>query len=152
MKGLELAFQNQLKFLPAPFDGLGLYANYTFTDSSARFPGRNEDSTLPGQSRHVGNVALSYEKSGFQGRVAVNFHGKYIDEVAETPTDDRYYDNHTQFDVSVSQAIGKRARVFAELLNLSDAPLRYYRGVPTRPDQEEYYRWWAAFGVKLNLR
>ena len=53
----------QLAFLPAPFDGLGVYANYTFTDSSAVFPGRDgERATLPGQSRHVGNLAVSYEK------------------------------------------------------------------------------------------
>jgi hypothetical protein len=32
----------------------------------------------------------------------------------------------------------------------SEAP-RYYRGTPDRPDQEEYYRWWALFGVKLYL-
>jgi outer membrane receptor protein involved in Fe transport len=68
--GVELAFQNQLRFLPAPFDGLGLYANYTFSDSEARFPGREgEPASLPGQARHVGNVALSYEKRGFSGRV-----------------------------------------------------------------------------------
>ena len=56
--GLELAFQNQLRFLPAPLDGLGVYANYTWTDSSATLPGREgEDATLPGQSAHVGNVS-----------------------------------------------------------------------------------------------
>jgi TonB-dependent receptor len=150
--GFELALQRQLDFLPSPLDGLGLYANYTFTDSEASFPGREgEKATLPGQSRHVGNVALSYEKGGFQGRAALNFHGKYIDEVGETEAEDRYYDDHVQLDISASQSIGKKARIYLELLNLTDEPLRYYRGVPDRPDQEEYYRWWVLFGIKLNL-
>jgi hypothetical protein len=52
---------------------------------------------------------------------------------------------------TASQGIGKRVRIFLDLLNLTNEPLRYYRGVPDRPDQEEYYRWCAMFGVKLDL-
>jgi TonB-dependent receptor len=152
IRGIELAFQRQLDFLPSPLDGLGLYANYTFTDSEAEFPGREgAKAGLPGQSRHVGNVALSYEKGGFIGRVALNFHGKYVDEVGEVAEEDRYYDNHTQLDVTASLGITKNVRLFVELLNLTNGPLRYYRGVSNRPDQEEYYRWWATVGVKLNF-
>jgi hypothetical protein len=99
----------------------------------------------------VGNLALSYEKGGFLGRVALNFHGKYIDEVGEVSGEDRYYDNHTQLDITASQALTKNVRLFAELLNLTNEPLRYYRGVPDRPDQEEYYRWWLSAGVKLDF-
>jgi TonB-dependent receptor len=152
IRGVELALQRQLDFLPGPFDGLGVYANYTFTDSEAEFPGREgAEASLPGQSRHVGNLALSYEKGGFLGRLALNFHGKFISEVGEEASQDRYYDDHVQLDLTASQGIGKRVRIFLDLLNLTNEPLRYYRGVPDRPDQEEYYRWWAIFGVKLNL-
>ena len=59
IRGVEVALQNQLTFLPSPLDGLGVYANYTFSDSSASFPHHAGDSTLPGQSKHIGNVALS---------------------------------------------------------------------------------------------
>src|SRR5262249_15054620 len=76
LTGIELAAQTRLAFLPGALNGIGVYANYTYTDSSAKFPGRSgEDSTLPGQSRHVGNLSASYEKFGFSGRVAANFHG-----------------------------------------------------------------------------
>lgn len=40
---------------------------------------------------------------------------------------------------------------FVDVLNLTNAPLRYYEGVSNRPIQEEYYRWWATFGVKMNF-
>ncbi len=150
--GMELAFQNQLRFLPAPFDGLGVYANYTWTDSSAKFPGREgEDARLPGQSAHLGNLSLWYEKYGFSAKTSWNFHGKYIDAVGETAAEDVYYDNHTQLDVSLSQRLTRRVRVYADFLNLTNAPLRYYVGAPNRPIQEEYYRWWAMFGVKMNF-
>ena len=148
--GMELAVQNQLRFLPAPFDGLGIYANYTWTDSNARYPDRTTDSTLPGQSKHLGNVALWYEKHGFSAKTSLNFHGKYIDAVGGDALEDVYYDNHTQLDISVSQQLMKRIKIYADALNLTNAPLRYYIGNTNRPIQQEYYRWWTQFGVKIN--
>lgn len=37
------------------------------------------------------------------------------------------------------------------LLNLTNAPLRYYEGATSRPIQQEYYRSWVTFGVKFNF-
>jgi TonB-dependent receptor len=149
--GVEFAFQNRLRFLPAPFDGIGVYANVTLTDSSATFPNRDEDATLPGQSSRLGNLAVSYEKGGFSGRSSWNFHGKYLDAVGESPARDVYYDNHVQWDLSFSQRLIRQARAYIDLLNLTNTPLRYYEGVVNRPIQEEYYRRWVTFGVKLNF-
>jgi TonB-dependent receptor len=151
LRGVEVAFQNQLRFLPAPLDGVGLYANYTFTDSTAQFPNHAGDSTLPGQSKHVGNLAVSYEKSGFSGRVSANFHGSYIDIVGADNTQDRFYDTNTQMDVSVAQKITRNLRLYVNLLNLNDSLLRYYQGVPNRPLQEEHYHWWSDFGLKVEF-
>ncbi len=148
--GVELALQNQLRFLPAPFDGLGVYANYTWTDSNASYPDRSEDSTLPGQSRHLGNVSLWYEKHGLTAKVSWNFHGKYIDEVGGEAAEDVYYDDHTQVDINVGARLTRNIRLYADFLNLNNAPLRYFIGTTTRPIQQEYYRWWSQFGVKIN--
>jgi TonB-dependent receptor len=151
IRGFEVALQNQLTFLPSPFDGLGIYANYTFSDSSATFPSHSGSSTLPGQSRNVGNLAASYEKGGFFGRVSVNFHGSYVDVVGTSNLFDRYYDHHTQVDVSVNQKITKNVRLYANGLNLNDAKLRYFQGVSDRVLQEEHYHWWTEFGIKLDF-
>ncbi len=151
IRGVEVALQNQLTFLPSPLDGLGVYANYTFSDSSASFPQHAGDSTLPGQSRHIGNVALSYEKGGFSGRAAMNFHGSYVDVVGATNLLDRYYDAASQLDFSVSQKIAKGLRLYVDGMNLNDALLRYYEGVKDRPLQEEHYHWWMNFGLKFDF-
>jgi TonB-dependent receptor len=152
LTGFEVALQSRLSFLPAPLDGLGFYGNYTFTDSEAVFPDREgESASLPGQSRHVGNFALSYEKGGFSGRVALNFHGKYISEVADEAAEDVYYDDRVQLDIAASHRITRGLRLFVELNNLTNEPLRYYVGVPDRPIQEEYYRWWGNVGVKWDF-
>jgi TonB-dependent receptor len=151
IQGVELALQNQLTFLPRPFDGLGLYLNYTFTDSNATFPQHSGDTTLPGQSRHIGNIAVSYEKAGFMGRMATTFHGSYVDVVGGTNALDRFYDSAAQIDISLSQRIRKGIRVYADVLNLNDALLRYYQGVKNRPLQEEHYHWWMDFGLKFDF-
>jgi TonB-dependent receptor len=150
--GTEIAFQNQLKFLPGALGGLGVYANYTWTRSSAKFPGREgEDARLPGQSSQLGNFSLWYERYGFSAKASWNFHGKYVDSVGETAAGDIYYDNHTQLDMNLSQRISRNIRVYADFLNLTNAPLRYYIGTADRPIQEEYYRWWSMFGVKAHF-
>ncbi len=63
IKGLELMYQQALTMLPAPFDGLGFYANYSLTDSNVtEFVPEDNPLPLGGLSRHVGNLTLWYYK------------------------------------------------------------------------------------------
>ena len=58
--GFEVAWQQNLTFLPGILSGLGLNANYTYTRSIAEIPGRGRDGVdtpLPGQG-HEGHIAL----------------------------------------------------------------------------------------------
>ena len=148
--GAELAYQNRFASLPEPFDGLGIYFNVTLTDSSAQLAGR-PDFDLVGQSDSSGNLALSYEKAGFSGRLSLNHHDDYILEVGGEPASDLFVDDHQQLDFSASQRITSKLRIFLELINLTDEPYRVYEGSVDRPTQEEYYSWWGTIGVKVNL-
>ena len=58
--GFEVSVQRQLKFLPSPFDGFGIYGNYTYTTSSATLPDGRE-AKFSGQPDNVFNIALNYE-------------------------------------------------------------------------------------------
>ena len=131
---------------------IGVYANYTLAKSHAVFPARSEAATLPGQSRNIGNVSLSYERYGFSGRLAVNFNGSFIDQVAASTGLDRFYDAHTQVDFSCSQRVSKNVRAYVDVINMNNALLRYYQGTADRPLQEEHYKWWLGFGVKVDWR
>ena len=153
--GFELAFQNRFSFLPKPLDGFGVYANYTYVNSEARLPTENlgvfRDSILPGQAKNVANFALSYEKFGFSGRASWHYRDLFLSEVSDNPASDIFVDKHLQFDINLSQKITKNIRFFAEFLNLTNEPYRRYEGVTDRPIQEEYYQWWATFGLKFDL-
>jgi len=148
--GFEVNWQQELSFLPGPLSGLGIYANYTYTNSEADLPER-EAISLPGQAGNVGNFAISYEKYGFLGRLSFNYHGSYIDEVGDEKEEDIYYDDHLQVDFSSSYQIMPGLQVYFEAINLTDAPLRYYIGKEDRPIQREFYSWWTHVGIKYNL-
>ncbi|MBZ9650848.1 TonB-dependent receptor [Psychroflexus montanilacus] len=155
LAGFELSLQQQLDFLPGFAQYFGIFLNYTYTWSEAEVLGETSEEvrkvTLPGQSKNSGNAALSYQRGGFSGRIAANYNGAFVDELRDNSSNDRFYDDRLQLDISVSQKIGKNLSVFAEGLNLTDAPLRYYNGVSSRPEQQEFYSWWMNVGIRLDL-
>ena len=51
----------------------------------------------------------------------------------------------------MTQKVSHNLRLYLEALNLNDALLRYYQGVPDRTLQEEHYRWWMNFGVRFEF-
>jgi TonB-dependent receptor len=148
--GIELNWNQQLTFLQGFWNGFGVYLNYTWTKSEAEL-NFGRISKLPGQSDHVGNFALVYEKYGFLGRVSVNYNGKFLAEIGEVEEEDIYYDDHIQWDFSASQRVYNNLRLYLEVVNINDAALRYYIGQTNRPIQREFYSWWAHFGIKYEL-
>ena len=76
--GVEFVGEKQFTGLPTPFDGLGVYANYTYTESSRDFrytwfgpDGAEEifvdDIPFTGSPKHSGTIGLTYNKYGFDG-------------------------------------------------------------------------------------
>ncbi len=153
--GIELAYNQRFTFLPKPLDGLGVYANYTYVTSNAVLPNEDigepgRDSILPGQAKNIANFAVFYERFGFSGRGSLHYRDRYLSEVAGSPDFDLFVDNHLQFDFSASQRITKNIRVFAEFININNRPFKSYEGISNRIRQDERYKWWSTFGVKLD--
>lgn len=96
--GAEVAFQTFFDFLPGPFDGFGVQANYTYVkndgietvnltnETGAGTAGGGityENSTvkanaLEGVSEHSFNLVGMYEKGKVSARVAYNWRSKYL--------------------------------------------------------------------------
>src|SRR5690606_29944131 len=105
------------------FDGLGVYANYTYTDSSASAPLGLGSTRLPGTSRNNVNFAVFYEKHGFNARMAYNERSAFIQEfnVADRALD-VYWDKRGTLDFTASyQFDGGRWQIFGEINNLTDS-------------------------------
>jgi len=156
VRGIEVAWQLQMKFLPAPFDALGVMTNYTMTESEAQIASRpGENLPFIGQSEDNGNVALTWERGGFFLRAALNFRSPRLREdepLGAVEAEDRWVDRHAQLDLTGSYKISSNWEVFGEVLNVTNEPFRVHFGRNSnRLAQFEEYGWSANAGLRWKL-
>jgi TonB-dependent receptor len=154
--GFEIAYQQNLTFLPGFLKGFSVYANYTYTSSKATIQSRTEDTgteeiRLPGQAKNVGNLSLAYDLGRFNIRVSSNFNGEYMSEVGEDASEDIYVNDRLQVDATAMFTISPKFRVFAEFLNITNQPFEVYQGTENQFIQREFYSWWSRIGVKFDF-
>lgn len=96
IKGFEVAYQNFFEELPAPFDGLGVQANYTYIDNqgisnsgvrntggdgttiTGQAPTSIQVDALEGLSEQSYNLVGMYEKGPWALRLAYNWRSEYL--------------------------------------------------------------------------
>jgi TonB-dependent receptor len=149
--GLELNYQQFFTSLPAPFDGFGGNVNYTVTDSSVKLFTRADELPFFKQSDSIMNLALIYEKYGFEGRISYSKNDDFLDDAGASPDTDIYVRGRAVVDAKVSYRFTRKLKVFVELLNLTEEPLREFTGVRARENDFEIYKWKAKIGVNFNL-
>lgn len=153
--GFEVAFQRQLDFISPSLAGLGLYLNYTYTDSEVtdfNLEGREkEELALPGSPKHSLNASLAYEGKRFTSRVSLNYASDFIDEIGGESFADRYYDQVTYLDMNFSYSLSDKMVIYANANNLLNQPLRYFQSVSSRTMQAEFYDVRFDLGVKFDL-
>jgi TonB-dependent receptor len=82
LDGFEIAYQQNFTFLPAPFDGFGIQANYTQIESELEYildPARNLTGTAPflGASPKSFNATIFYEVEKWSARVSSAYRAAY---------------------------------------------------------------------------
>ena len=155
--GLELAADYQLAFLPAPFDGLGVTANYTKTDSEL-------DSGIPAatgrkiplfdQVEDTVNLSVYYSKGRLRARAALNYRSEtlFSYDTTRPPELGRTESPSTTIDLSASYKFYREWTVFGEMNNVFDEPSFAYNGARNlRLDYKEYSGWTAIIGVRWSL-
>jgi iron complex outermembrane recepter protein len=135
IQGFELAYQQAMRFLPAPFDNLGIQANYTFVDS--RTPLRDaitgERLPLPGLSRDSFTLIGYYEDDIFSIRAAYTNRSEYLNSVgAAASGGNNYVSGRGQLDASVQVNLTPHLRLTVEGINLTKAIDSQYLGEPDR--------------------
>ena len=151
LTGAELEVQQPLDFLPWLFSGFGIEGNYTWTHSTTTLPGRTEESTLPGQSEHSGNLGLRYDLKGFSADLAWNFQSPFLYEIHASTLDDIWVDWHKRLDASISQRLGRGLLLYFQAANLTNAPYRLSMGDTHHPTQIEYSGRTYEGGIRLSL-
>lgn len=151
--GVELGFQQQFTGLPGLLRGLGVSLSYTWTDSEAEVDVLGATREVPFflQSEHIGNIALFYELSGLELRVAYAYRSEYLDTIGDTEAEDLYVDTHGQLDFKASYQFTKQASAFIQWQNINDEPLRYFSGDRSRMAENEIYSWNMLAGMSFKF-
>ncbi|MDX3773366.1 TonB-dependent receptor [Chromatiaceae bacterium AAb-1] len=150
--GIELAYQQVFAFLPEPFNGLGVQANYTWTDSSAlyvdgetRFKGKLED-----VAKNSYNLTVFYEKEAFSARVGYSWRDSVLNQIGTNNRSTKNKDAFGSLDASLSYAINDHVTVFAEGINLTDeAEQEFVDG--NQFGSYTYYGRTFGIGVRVNF-
>ncbi|WP_083537632.1 TonB-dependent receptor [Pseudoxanthomonas mexicana] len=146
LRGAELTWQQTFDNLPGALSGLGVYANYTYAKSSAELPFGLGSTELPGTSRTNYNAALTYEKYGFNTRLAYNYRSQFIQSFdISNPALDVYWGARASLDFSASYSINKQWRLFAEVNNIGDTKQVRFQGTRNRVlEMESFGRSWLG--------
>lgn len=155
IKGIEFDLQTNLKFLPSPFDGIVLSANYTLIKSLTYFPyvlvetepvfpyattviDTFRTGPMPGQVDDVLNLSIGYEKKGFSFRLSMVYQsyslavnedanvGSLAHSVGINEDLDNYTEASIRWDLSVKQKINKNFSVYLNVNNISNTPEKTY--------------------------
>jgi len=155
----------------------GIYTNYTYTHSKAevykRIPARDQFRTinlkeadfldqvdtesteaisLPGQTPHTANFALFYDDEKVHAKISANYHDAFLNSLGADSELDEYYAEALHIDFNADYAITDNIKIFCNVVNLTNAPLRFYLGEDGKKvKQKEYYSWWARAGFKLSF-
>lgn len=155
--GFELNFERTLSFLPYPFDGFGLFTNFTYTKSEAEVP-PNADGTsggkqsLQGSSEQTYNVAVFFEKGGFNARLSYLYRSEWLDSTnRSTPELTRFWDERPQLDFTASFPINRWTSLYVQANNLTEERGRRFLGNRTRIYELEGFGSSYLFGAKINF-
>jgi TonB-dependent receptor len=132
-------YAHTFHFLPHPFDQLGAFTYFDYTDSSqtATVDGNRRKTPLTYQPDLRGGGGLFYRSNRWEALLFADFHDKYLVSVGETTnglsgTGDLWVEDRVTLNASLTYRITKDLEVYTELYNLTDTEFRMFEGSSDR--------------------
>lgn len=169
VSGFEAAYLQHFSGLPGAWAGLGLSANYAYTDSRlSSVPGRSDHPRLSRTSPNAFNIGPTYDWSRVSLRVGMSYNQasiygyQYTDCTGApagsgcTPTpggvngplSDIYFYTHFQVDAQGSFRLTHGLNFIVYGLNLNNEVFGFYQGSSKYMIQREYYQPTIAAGIR----
>jgi iron complex outermembrane receptor protein len=121
IQGIELAWQQQI------YGGFGAIVNYTYSDANS-----DDNSPVPGNSKHTANISAYFENERFGARLAWNYRSEYF--IDNDRGRQLYSDDTDTLDLSINVNLTDSLAVTFDGVNLLDEELfQYYDGLQNRP-------------------
>lgn len=169
--GIELEWQSNLKWLPAPFDGLVINANYSHIWSETTFPrsfvkrkqidefpyiltsviDTFRTGKMPNQAADIANLSVGYDLGGFSGRISMLLQGETLTSVGDRPEFDGFSDTYIRWDLSLKYQFTDYLGIFWNFHNLTDEADESYQQRTNYPTNQEFYGWTTDLGLVYKL-
>jgi TonB-dependent receptor len=156
IKGFEVGGQSFFDFLPAPFDGFGIQANYTRvqSDTPSTVAGAIVRTPLPNLSKNSFNLIGLYEKGPVSARVAYNYRSKYLSGVfagGTLGTLPVYRKGYGWLDASLNVDITRQLSVTLEASNILRTRENQFYDALTRPGNQSIDDRQFLAGIRFKL-
>jgi TonB-dependent receptor len=167
--GFEIAYQQHLTFLPHGLGGIGISANYSYTNSQTDgIPNRSDRPPLQRQAPNTWNISPTYDRGRLSARLGLSYNGANIFQYNYTnlnsdgtpnpqplglkgPNGDVYLYSHLQVDAQGAFRMYRGLELIVSGLNLTNEVFGFYQGSPQYPIQREYYKTSYMFGLRYTL-
>jgi iron complex outermembrane recepter protein len=159
-RGATLEYSQALSFLPKPFNGFNVFANYTRTYSQMRVPDPTQLHVsgspynfgwLPGIAPHVINYGVNYKYR----RLMLGVKARWTADMPTTSTYDTWMQQNTKFDVSASYDLTDRITMYFNSRNFTNVPDHTYLGTNRQRIAGgrafEYYGAYLYLGVRAKF-
>jgi TonB-dependent receptor len=173
IRGFEIDFQTNLRFLPKAFHGFVINVNYArlysktesfFLTSETRliipvppvfetiFTNNVREVPLPSQSPHVLNLSIGWDYKGFSSRISGNYQATRADRYSSNKDFDSFTLSFWRWDASVRQRFAKNWSVFVNLNNFTDQQDINFTRSETYLNTIQTYGMTGTFGVQYQIR
>ncbi len=163
--GIELDWQTHFWYLPNPFKGLVLNANYTFVKSEAEYPfvysgatsATNIDTSFTDrlllQPNHIVNISLGYDYRDFSIRLSVLYQDDVFTGVSQWPQLRSSTAAYERWDVSFSQKLPwYGVQLYGNVSNLNNAKDKsVLQKYPQIPNTVEVYGLTGEIGFRWRM-
>ncbi len=169
--GFEIAYLQHFTSLPGFLSGLGLSANYGYTDSgTGGLDGRSDHPHLLRQAPNTWNFSPTFDKGRFSYRLGISYNAanifsyQYHDGTGTSsianggngptpgglkgPNGDTYLYAHLQIDMQGSVRLNKGFTLVAYILNANNEVFGFYNGSSQYLIQREYYTPTYGLGMR----
>jgi TonB-dependent receptor len=164
--GFEFEWQTNFKWLPSPFDGIVINANYSHIWSETRFPRsfvKQERipvfpyllttvidtfrvGKMPDQASDIANFSFGYDLGKFSGRVSMLLQGKTLSFVGVREELDGFTDDYIRWDMSLKYDLWESFGIFANVNNITNEADESHMQTARYATGREFYGWTADFG------
>jgi TonB-dependent receptor len=134
IKGVEVAFQRDFDFLPAPFDKFGVVANGTYADGSSPviFSGVPISLPLLNLSKYTFNATLYYETDTWGARISEAYRDPYLIGAGGNGNIGEGIKAQRNLDAAAHYNVTRHLKLTLEGINLTDEHIIQYTDITAK--------------------